>query len=81
MDLRRLPSSVSNFDMSITLPPAGDSIIVSKLLNLKLHGWPTGGRGGITWYDSVEMLIRAPLCDDCIVYAGIDTDKDKYSIF
>ena len=54
--------------MSITQPPAGDRIIVSKLLNLKLHGCPTdGGEGGITWYDSVEVLTRAPLCDDCFI--------------
>ena len=54
--------------MSIIQPPAGDRIIVSKLLNLILHGWPTvGGEGGITWYDSVGMLTRAPLCDDCLI--------------
>ena len=46
--------------MSITQPPAGDRIIVSKLLNLKLNGCRTGeGEGGITWYDSVGMLTRA----------------------
>ena len=53
--------------MSITQPPAGDRIIVSKILNLKLHGWPSGGEGGITWYDSVGMLTSAPLCEDCFI--------------
>ena len=54
--------------MSITQPLAGDKIIVSKLLNLKMHGCPTGGgEGGITWYDSVGMLTRALLCEDCFI--------------
>ena len=54
--------------MSITQPLAGDRIIVSKLLNLQLHGCSTGGgEGAITWYDSVGMLTIAPLCDDCFI--------------
>ena len=54
--------------MSITQPPAGDRIIVAKLLNLQLQGCPTGGgEGGITCYDIVGVLTRAPLCDDCLI--------------
>ena len=37
------PPSASNFHTSITQPMAGDGFIVSKLLNLKLHGRTTGG--------------------------------------
>ena len=54
--------------MSITQPPVGDRIIVSKLVNLKLHGWPTGGgEGDITWYDNMRELTRTPLCDDSLI--------------
>ena len=52
----------------ITQSPACDRIIVSKLIHLKLHGWPTdGGQVGITWYDSVKVLTRTSLCEDCLI--------------
>ena len=60
--------------MSITQPPASDRIIVSKLLNLKLHGCPTsGGKGGITWYAD-DIILLSPSVN------GLQSMRDVCSV-